>query len=311
MPRLIIIEGRMEGHIFNLGRDTVFLGRSSKNDIRIRDNAVSRKQLKIYPLGKRYFIEDLKSTNGTFINGELITPGEGYEISEGDIIEIGDTVIRLEDLYAKKPEAKSKRDFPQGNKRGTYLDSREQRRRSQQELELIYKISELIKLDIGLSTFIDRLLDYLLEALPRIEQAVFILFDANSEQKGKIKKVLAKSRQGRLEGVTYIERVVEKVVRDGKAVRMSNTAYEAPRDYGSTAVRSGSIMCVPLISRLKMRGAIYIDSFSGAYAFRRDDLLMLNSLSGSVASVVEKLTLSSRLTNGSVTQFTETSSESP
>jgi pSer/pThr/pTyr-binding forkhead associated (FHA) protein len=300
MPRLVIIEGEKEGHTHDLGSETIFLGRSSKNDLQIRDTAVSRKQLKIYPIGKRYFVEDLKSTNGTFINGKSITPGEGYEVNEGDTIEIGDTVIRLEEFSKTKPGEKDQTNFMGFREQGSDSAKEERRSRSQRDLELIYKVSELIKSDIGLAEFIDRLLDYILDALPRIDQVVFILFDAASDQKGEIKEVMAKSRQGKkVDGMTYKKKIVERVVRDGKAVRMSNTAYESPQDYDSTMIRFGSIMCVPIISNLKMRGVIYIDSFSGAYAFRKDDLFLLNSLSGSVAGAVEKEILSSQLKNDS------------
>ena len=103
MPKLVIIEGNKEGRAIDLENKTIFLGRSVKNDIQIRDTAVSRKQLKVYPIGKRYFVEDLKSTNGTYINDQLMSPGEGYEISEGDTIAIGDTVIQLEFFPKEKP----------------------------------------------------------------------------------------------------------------------------------------------------------------------------------------------------------------
>ena len=303
MPRLVIIKGKREGHAFDLDKRTIFLGRSIKNDIQIRDTAVSRKQLKIYPIGKRYFIEDLKSTNGTYINDQLISPGEGYEISESDTITIGDTVIHLEFLAEEKASEieKTHNGFLELDERDIDSASQERRTRSQKELELIYKVSELIKLDIDLSEFINKLLDYILEALPRIDQVVFILFDSDSDQDGEIKKVIAKSQQGKiLKRVAYKQKVVERVVRDGKAIRMSNTAFESPLDYKeSTTIRLGSIMCVPLISNLKTRGVIYVDSFQGAYAFRKDDLLMLNSLSGSVAAAVEKAALSHLLGNGS------------
>lgn len=301
MPRLVIIKGSMKGQVFGFGDKTLFLGRSVKNDIQIRDTAISRKQLKIYPIGKRYFVEDLKSTNGTYINDNLIRPGEGYEVSEGDTIEMGDTAIRLDDFPSITPLEAQKIDtdlivVEDGE---IELPSQERRSHSQQELELVYKVSELIKLDISLSGFIDKLLDYLLEALPRIDQVVFILFNSG-DRPGEIKDIIAKTRQGKIEkSVSYKHKVVEKVVQKGKAIRMSNTAYESPQDYKeSTTIRYGSIMCVPMISNLKIRGVIYVDSFRGAYAFRRDDLLMLSSLSGSVAGAVEKASLSSLLMNG-------------
>lgn len=98
MPKIILTEGAMTGRSFVLDDNNVFIGRSFKSDIQINDNAISRKHLKVFRIGKRFFIEDLKSTNGTLINGEPIASGESYEVGEGDNIQIGGTVIRLDDL---------------------------------------------------------------------------------------------------------------------------------------------------------------------------------------------------------------------
>ena len=95
MPRINVINGPMKGKSFELEGETVFVGRSLKNDVDIKDGAISRKQLKIFRIGEKIFVEDLKSTNGTFINGEMITPGEGFEVWEGDTISIGNSVLKL------------------------------------------------------------------------------------------------------------------------------------------------------------------------------------------------------------------------
>ena len=95
MPKLIVINGPTKGRSFDLNAEALFIGRSSINDIQIKDKAISRKQLKIFSIGNKFFAEDLKSTNGTYINGKIITPGEGFELSEGDTISIGNTFIRL------------------------------------------------------------------------------------------------------------------------------------------------------------------------------------------------------------------------
>ena len=98
MPKLVVTKGPVKGKAFSFKGGAVFVGRSSRNDIKIKDNTISRKQFKIFSIGKRFFAEDLKSTNGTLINGERIEPGEGFELGEGDIISIGSTVIRLSEF---------------------------------------------------------------------------------------------------------------------------------------------------------------------------------------------------------------------
>ena len=89
--------------------------------------------------------------------------------------------------------------------------------------------------------------------------------------------------------VSYGKAVVDRVMSDGKAIRMSNTAYEPDAglggDEGGAMIKS--VLCVPLIISEQICGAIYVDSHKVPYGFRRDDLLLLNSLSGSVAVAIE------------------------
>ena len=51
MPKLNVIQGPMKGQTYDLYEETLFVGRSYKNDIQIKDNSVSRKQLKIFRIG--------------------------------------------------------------------------------------------------------------------------------------------------------------------------------------------------------------------------------------------------------------------
>ena len=71
------------------------IGRSPENDIQIRDNYVSRKHLKLYKKGDKYFIKDLDSANGTYVNGKKILSKVGRRVKEGDKIVIGMTLIFL------------------------------------------------------------------------------------------------------------------------------------------------------------------------------------------------------------------------
>ena len=63
------------------------LGRSSKNDIVIKDNFVSKNHLLIEKENGRYYIRDLNSANGTFLNGQTLH--EETELKNGDRIGVG------------------------------------------------------------------------------------------------------------------------------------------------------------------------------------------------------------------------------
>ncbi|MDQ4095582.1 MAG: FHA domain-containing protein, partial [Actinomycetota bacterium] len=64
-------------------------------DITIEDPEISRRHAEVRPAGDRIEIEDLGSTNGTFVNGERIT--RPYTLSEGDFVRVGQSELELED----------------------------------------------------------------------------------------------------------------------------------------------------------------------------------------------------------------------
>jgi len=93
MARLVIFDDRVRG--LDLPTRPVFIGRSKKNDIPINDGLLSRKHCSIVPLSDGFRLLDLKSSNGTYLNGKRI---ERVDLAVDDIIEIGRTVmVFLED----------------------------------------------------------------------------------------------------------------------------------------------------------------------------------------------------------------------
>jgi pSer/pThr/pTyr-binding forkhead associated (FHA) protein len=72
----------------------VTLGRDADADVRLEDRFSSGLHCRVSSRGNAYYLEDLNSTNGTFLNGEELH-GEA-ELSDLDEIRIGDTEFRFE-----------------------------------------------------------------------------------------------------------------------------------------------------------------------------------------------------------------------
>jgi hypothetical protein len=90
---LRFISGKYQGGEFPLHDDReIIIGRSSDLDMVLVEDMVSRKHSKITTYGGDIAIEDLGSTNGTFINGERIKKGK---LKDGDRILIGTSIIKL------------------------------------------------------------------------------------------------------------------------------------------------------------------------------------------------------------------------
>jgi pSer/pThr/pTyr-binding forkhead associated (FHA) protein len=78
MAKLYILGGPEKGKSFALESDIVTIGRGSESNIRVTDKSVSRRHLEIIRKGDRYFVKDLKSKNGTYVNEEQIEPGKPF-----------------------------------------------------------------------------------------------------------------------------------------------------------------------------------------------------------------------------------------
>jgi pSer/pThr/pTyr-binding forkhead associated (FHA) protein len=88
MARLVIFDNQVKA--VELPDRQVMIGRSLKNDIPLSDGLLSRKHCSIVPVAGGYRLLDLKSSNGTYLNGEKI---EKVDLASDDIIEIGQSVI--------------------------------------------------------------------------------------------------------------------------------------------------------------------------------------------------------------------------
>ncbi len=90
---LKFISGKYQGGEFPLKTDKqIIIGRSSELDMVLVEDMVSRKHAKIVVAGGKITIEDLGSTNGTFVNGEKVKTSR---IKEGDRILIGTSILKL------------------------------------------------------------------------------------------------------------------------------------------------------------------------------------------------------------------------
>ena len=91
MIKLVIRTGPQAGKEFPVDQPSVRMGRGSGSDIVLQDNQASRQHAEISRQGDQFFIRDLGSTNGTFVNGERITAPR--LLNPGDQVRIGETTL--------------------------------------------------------------------------------------------------------------------------------------------------------------------------------------------------------------------------
>jgi pSer/pThr/pTyr-binding forkhead associated (FHA) protein len=93
-PRtLVVTEGSLAGTTINLSNAQILVGRNPEATLVLDDDYASGRHARIYPQDGRWYVEDLASTNGTFLGRERIsgpTP-----LSVGSTLRVGQTVIEL------------------------------------------------------------------------------------------------------------------------------------------------------------------------------------------------------------------------
>lgn len=97
-PTLAIVRGPGTGLAFRLSAaGPTTLGRSPTSDILLEDDAVSGQHCRIRPEQGRFVIEDLRSTNGTYVNERLVSR---HRLDEGDVVRLGETSLEFRTLRA-------------------------------------------------------------------------------------------------------------------------------------------------------------------------------------------------------------------
>lgn len=103
---LIVIAGPHTGKMFKLERTETVVGRSPGSELQLQDVGISRSHARLYRVGADFFLEDLQSANGTFVNGQRVITSQ--QLIDGDKIAIGSSTVvkftftdKVEEAYQK------------------------------------------------------------------------------------------------------------------------------------------------------------------------------------------------------------------
>lgn len=101
--QLIMRTGPTPGATFTLEGDQLNIGRDSSNDITINDAEVSRRHARLTFQGGKYVLEDLGSTNGTFVNGQRLAGPR--VLKAGEVVSFGEQIVLVFEVTANDPGA--------------------------------------------------------------------------------------------------------------------------------------------------------------------------------------------------------------
>ena len=310
MAVLRALRGVNPGQLFPLETQTAVLGRHPDCDIVLDVKAVSRQHVRIVHQDGRYYVEDLRSRNGSFLNEQLV---EGRQLlSDGDQVRVCDLVFVF---HEGTPEAAlSAREEAEGIE-ATAMLVEDDRKGSgstvmskldvssgtsglrlavnpEAKLKALVEIGQHMGRALGLSEVLPKLLDGLFAIFVQADRGFIVLRDRES---GKlVPKVVLHRREDSTAPVRISRTIVNSVMETKEAILSADATTDARFDMAESIVdfHIHSMMCAPLIdSGGQALGVIQIDTLDQRNRFGREDLEVLASVACQAAVTVENAQL--------------------
>jgi two-component system response regulator HydG len=278
-PKLLAISGPLRKSEYPMGPE-VLLGRDADSAIRLDDPAVSPHHCRIEWRDGRSMLIDLDSDSGTFVNG---IPVKQRELNPGDEIAVGNSVFLFE-VEAEKNAMSSVRmsELDTPNVKALEFHAEEllslepeslgalpQPLRRARNLSALLQICRVIGSLRDEESLPWQLLGVIFDVIPAQRGAILLL----EEDSHEIRSQVAWDREhGPAHSVEVSREVVRRVI-DEKVSLMDNGA-------GNRGTPQRALLCVPMISKEKIIGLIYLESSSPVTALTEDDFQLLTAIAG-------------------------------
>lgn len=312
MAVLRVLKGVNPGQVFPLEGESIVLGRHPGCDIVLEVGAVSRQHARIVRLDDSFYVEDLGSRNGTFVNEERV---EGRcRLSDGDELKICDMVfVFLLSPPGTTADADSA-DMLGDPVNGTLMfdDERPQPQsnimskvdisggayglrlsvNAEVKLKALLEISRHLGRAVSLNDVLPKLLDSLFSIFLQADRGFIVLKDATTGR--LIPRAVRHRREDAHEAIRISRTILNGVIAAKEAILSADAATDARFEMAESIVdfQIHSMMCAPLITgEGKVLGVIQIDTRDQRHRFTRDDLEVLASVACQAAFAVENAQL--------------------
>jgi serine phosphatase RsbU (regulator of sigma subunit) len=296
MALLQALNGQNIGQRYTLSDERTVLGRDTDCDIVLGLGGVSRKHAQIVAVDGEYYLEDLQSRNGTFLNGEQLTGRR--KLHENDLVTVCDlelsfhyrsqgAVLVDDELDECKATITSTRDVS-----STHDELRQTAVNPETKLRAMMEISRNVGSTLARREVLAKVLDSLLSIFPQADRGFVVL---KSGGDGPLTVQAEKHRTAEITAPAKISRtIVDAAMRSAEAILSADVASDPRFDssMSSTVLQIRSMMCVPIIdAKGNALGAIQIDSCDQRTPFVHDDLEVLASVASLAAVAVENTQL--------------------
>ena len=284
MPAFVVVSGPNPGARYLLSSSTVRIGRDSRCEIHFDDTETSRKHAEIEVVGESYVLTDLKSSNGTIVNGQTI---ETKILLDGDRVQIGKQILvfRLREAVPSSTDKdylqRSVSIVPDHDLENSQIISRADLNDPVGETEffdpqvanplsvnkslweIMYRTSLAVSRTLDINQLLEQIVDLIFQWV-QCDHACVMLTDSTSNA---LKPVYRKNRKPQSNHqITISKTILDFVLKNEEGVLTSN-AKDDRRWNASASIEASGVceaICVPMKGRYGVVGVLYIDTMVNA-----------------------------------------------
>lgn len=295
MANLVVIQGPDKGRTFRTQEGSTLLGREGEQ-IPLTDRTVSRQHAELRPDNGVWVLHDLRSANGTYVNG--IRVRQPIRLKHGDQIRIGATLMVYtgDQAMGDSDRTLTARELVNLDASNPNLDSAIISAISGDESIVIagpeiteaaraWKVMSELTAAIGAimdpAQLLERVMDVIRDELP-VDHGFILMYDKEGENLTP-HVVRYRPGTGKREGITTSRRIINHVVQRREAILCSNAMTDAR--FATEAVEDSihdfglrSVICAPILVRDQVLGVIHIDSAAAAHTYTHEQLRLMSSI---------------------------------
>ena len=278
------------------------LGRHPDCDIVVDAGAVSRQHARLSREGTKFFVEDMQSRNGTYVNGRMVYGR--YGLSEGDQIRVCDVSFTFHGEPSAEVESSqnltvlvddtngpanstvwSKLDVTSEDSHLTFTASPEAK------LEALLEITRSLGRSLSLDQVLPQVLNSLFKVFLQADRGSIILKDDRGNLIPRWTKV---RRESSGEMIRISKTIVNEVMTSKQAILSADAASDERFDMSESIAdfHIRSLICAPLIDADgDVFGVIQIDTKDQRKRFRQEDLEVLGSVAVQAATAIDNAQL--------------------
>jgi len=293
---LVVVDGVCAGQRFPVDKH-VTIGRSSRSNVPLPSQLVSRTHAEVVLSDQGYIVRDLGSSNGTLVNHKLVSQAA---LSHGDLLAIGDVtlvfelagndqdstsdgdIVLCQTLFEQRPRIRLKGRTDELQK-SIFSDDVVRARRARQRLDALVSITRNLASLRELEVLYPLIVDEVMGVIPA-ERCVIMRGDAASG----LRTLITRNSKHPDKAVEVSRTVVDEVVSHRECVLSSDALLdERIGESESIMVQDiRSVLCVPIENEEEMFGVLYLDAPGKEGAFTEEDLHFVSGIAGVAAVAI-------------------------